>query len=56
MIFENFFWEREWNAIVSKALDLSGENKDLVPFRKPVADGEGSKDSDTEEYSENDEK
>ena len=54
--FREFFWEREWNAIVSKALDLSGWNKDLVPLNKPLADGEGSKGSDTEEYSEIDEK
>ena len=54
--FQGFFWEREWNAIVSRALDLSGENKDLVPLNKPVADGEGSKGSDTEEYTKIDEK
>ena len=54
--FREFFWERECNAIVSRALDLSGENKDLVPLNKPVADGEGSKGSDTKEYSENDKK
>ena len=41
---------------VPKALDLSGENKDLVPLNKPLANGEGSKGSDTEEYSKIDEK
>ena len=59
MIFREYFWEKEYNEIVSKALDLSSlENKNLVTLKKPVAEGEGegSRGSDTEEYSESDEK
>ena len=54
--FQEYFWEREWDKIVSKALDVSSENKKLVPLKKPVAEdeGEGSRCSDTEEYPEND--
>ena len=57
--FREYFWEKEYNEIVSKSLDLSlSENKNLVPLKKPVAEGEGkgSRGSDTEEYSKSDKK
>ena len=51
--FWEFFWKREWNKIVLNSLDLSTENKELVPLNATVSEGAGSE---TEVYSKNDEK
>ena len=51
--FREYFWQRDWDKIVSRSLALSPENdKSLVPFKQNISDG-GDK-SDTEAYSEDD--
>ena len=48
--FREFFWDREWEDIVVKSLDLSPEStKNLIPFNETVAEVNDS--SKTEEYS-----
>ena len=48
--FREYFWDREWEDIVVKSLDLSPEStKNLVPFNETVAEVNDS--SETEEYS-----
>ena len=47
-----FFWQSEWNSIISRSLALSSKNdKTLVPLKPNILDGDGK--SDTEGYSDN---
>ena len=50
--FREFFWQSEWNSIISRSLVLSSKNdKTLVPLKPNILDGDDK--SDTEGYSEN---
>ena len=50
--FMEFFWQSEWNSIISRSLAISSENyKTLVPLKPNILDGDDK--SDTEGYSEN---
>ena len=49
--FREFFWEKEWDDIITRALSLSSESpRKLVPFKKIVAAADESNQSNTEEY------